>query len=63
MEETGDGVLFDSKGQVLVGTDKVAKVGLIVDADDISEKPYGSYHTRKHAPLDAQRIKNRKVED
>lgn len=39
------------------------KVGLIVDADDISEKPYGTYHTRKRAPLDAQKMKNRKVED
>jgi hypothetical protein len=39
------------------------KVGLIVDADDTSEKPYGTYHTRKRPPLDAQKIKNRKVED
>jgi hypothetical protein len=39
------------------------KVGLIVDADDISEKPYGTYHTRKRPPLDAQKIKCRKVED
>ncbi|MCX6911372.1 MAG: DUF3800 domain-containing protein [Verrucomicrobia bacterium] len=39
------------------------KVGLIVDADDISEKPYGTYHTRKRPPLDAQKIKSRKVED
>lgn len=39
------------------------KVGLIVDADDISEKPYGTYHTRKRTMLDAQKIKNRKVED
>jgi hypothetical protein len=39
------------------------KVGLIVDADDTSEKPYGTYHTRKRTPLDAQKIKNRKVED
>ncbi len=39
------------------------KVGLIVDADDISEKPYGTYHTRKRSPLDAQTIKSRKVED
>jgi hypothetical protein len=39
------------------------KVGLIVDADDISEKPYGTYHTRKRAPLDVQKIKSRKVED
>ena len=39
------------------------KVGLIVDADDISEKPYGTYHTHKRPPLDAQKIKSRKVED
>lgn len=39
------------------------KVGLIVDADDISEKPYGTYHTRKRPQLDAGIIKNRKVED
>jgi hypothetical protein len=39
------------------------KVGLIVDADDISEKPYGTYHTRKRPPLTAEGIKNRKVED
>lgn len=39
------------------------KVGLIVDTDDISENRYGTYHTRKRPPLDAQRIKNRKVED
>jgi hypothetical protein len=39
------------------------KVGLIVDADDTSEKPYGTYHTRKRAPLDAGKIKSRKVED
>jgi len=39
------------------------KVGLIVDADDISEKPYGTYHTRRRAPPSAMRIKNRKVED
>jgi hypothetical protein len=39
------------------------KVGLIVDADDISEKPYGTYHTRKRPPLNGQGIKNRKVED
>ena len=39
------------------------KVGLIVDVDDISEKPYGTYHTRKRPPLDAQKIKCRKVED
>lgn len=39
------------------------KVGLIVDADDTSEKPYGTYHTRKRPPLDAQKINCRKVED
>jgi hypothetical protein len=39
------------------------KIGLILDADDISEKPYGTYHTRKRPPLDSVRIKNRKVED
>lgn len=39
------------------------KVGLIVDADDTSEKPYGTYHTRKRPPLDAVKIKSRKVED
>lgn len=39
------------------------KVALIVDADDTSEKPYGTYHTRKRPPLDAQKIKSRKVED
>jgi len=39
------------------------KVGLIVDADDISEKPYGTNHNRKRPPLDAQKIKSRKVED
>lgn len=39
------------------------KVGLIVDADDTSEKPYGTYHTRKRPPLDAEKIKSRKVED
>jgi hypothetical protein len=39
------------------------KVGLIVDADDVSEKPYGTYHTSKRPPLTAAGIKNRKVED
>lgn len=39
------------------------QVGLIVDADDTSERSYGTYHTRKHPPLDAQKIKSRKVED
>ena len=40
-----------------------SKVGLIVDADDVSEKPYGTYHNRKRPPLTAENIKNRKVED
>jgi hypothetical protein len=40
-----------------------SKVGLIVDADDTSERPFGTYHTRKHPPMDAQKIKSRKVED
>lgn len=39
------------------------KVGLIQDVDDMSEKQYGTYHTRKRPPLDSERIKNRKVED
>lgn len=39
------------------------KVGLIVDADDTSENPYGSYHSRKRPTLDTQKIKSRKVED
>lgn len=39
------------------------KVALIVDADDISEKAYGTYRTRKRPPLSAESIKNRKVED
>lgn len=39
------------------------KVGLIVDADDIAEKPYGTYHTRKRPTLTVEGIKNRKVED
>lgn len=39
------------------------KVGLIVDADDTSEKPYGTYHTRKRPLLDVQKMKSRKVED
>ena len=39
------------------------KVGLIVDADDVSENPYGTYNTSKRPALDAQKIKNRKVED
>jgi hypothetical protein len=39
------------------------KFGLIVDADDTSEKPYGTYHTSKRPSLTAAGIKNRKVED
>lgn len=39
------------------------KVALLVDADDISEKPYGTYHTHKRPPLDMAKIKSRKVED
>lgn len=39
------------------------KVGLIVDADDVSEKPYGTYHTRKRPVMNAEDIKKRKVED
>jgi len=39
------------------------KVGLILDADDISEKPYGTYHTKKRPPMDLQKKRNRKVED
>ncbi len=39
------------------------KVGLIVDADDTSEKPYGTYHTSKRTPMSALGKKNRKVED
>jgi len=39
------------------------KVGLIVDADDTSEKPYGTYHTRKRPPMNDLGIKSRKVED
>lgn len=39
------------------------KVALLVDADDISEKPYGTYHTHKKPPLDLVKIKSRKVED
>ena len=38
-------------------------IGLIVDADDTSEKPYGTDHTRKQPPMNALCIKNRKVED
>lgn len=39
------------------------KVALLVDADDHSERPYGTYYTRKRPPLDIAKIKNRKVED
>lgn len=39
------------------------KVALIVDADDTSQKPYGTYLTRKQPPMNALGIKNRKVED
>lgn len=39
------------------------KVALLVDADDISEASYGTYHTRKRPPLDLMKIKSRKVED
>lgn len=39
------------------------KVALLVDADDRSEAPYGTYHTRKRPPLDIAKIKSRKVED
>lgn len=39
------------------------KVALLVDADDVSEKPYGTYHTHKRPPLDVAKIKSRKVED
>ncbi len=38
-------------------------VALLVDADDISERPYGTYHTQKRPPLDLAKIKSRKVED
>ena len=39
------------------------KVALLVDADDISEKPYGTYHHQKRPPLDLVKMKSRKVED
>jgi hypothetical protein len=39
------------------------KVALLVDADDISEASYGTYHTRKRTPPDSLKIKSRKVED
>ncbi len=39
------------------------KVALIVDADDVSEKPYGTYHNRKRPQMTVETIKNRKVED
>ena len=38
-------------------------LALLVDADDISERPYGTYYTQKRAPLDLSKIKSRKVED
>ena len=40
-----------------------SKIALLVDADDVSEKPYGTYHTHKRPALDAGKIKSRKVED
>lgn len=39
------------------------KIALLVDADDISEKPYGTYHHQKRPPLDLVKMKSRKVED
>lgn len=39
------------------------KIALLVDADDISEKPYGTYHHQKRPPLDLAKMKSRKVED
>ena len=54
--ETGDGVIFDGKGRVLVGTGKVQDYFTV-------GKPYGTYHTRKRPPMSAVSIKNRKVED
>lgn len=39
------------------------KVGLIIDADDVSEKPYGTYHNKRRFSLNADKIKSRKVED
>ena len=40
-----------------------SKIALLVDADDVSERPYGTYHSRKQPPLDQAKIKCRKVED
>lgn len=39
------------------------KVGLIIDADDVSEKRYGTYHNGRRFTLHAEKIKSRKVED
>ncbi len=39
------------------------KVALLIDADDVSEASYGTYHTRKREPLDVAKTKSRKVED
>lgn len=39
------------------------KMALLVDADDTSEKPYGTYHHQKRPPLDLVKMKSRKVED
>ncbi len=39
------------------------KVALLVDADDLAEASYGTYHTRKRPPLDVAKMKCRKVED
>ncbi len=39
------------------------KIALLVDADDTSEKPYGTYHHQKRPPLDLVKMKSRKVED
>jgi hypothetical protein len=40
-----------------------SKIALLVDADDTSEKPYGTYHNEKRPPLDLVKMKSRKVED
>ncbi len=39
------------------------RVSLLVDADDISENPYGTYHSQRRPPLDLEKLKCRKVED
>jgi Protein of unknown function (DUF3800) len=39
------------------------KVALLIDVDDISQKPYGTYHTRKGPPIDLLKLKSRTVED